>query len=725
MFVARAPLAQERPRERTGIGSRRKGLFSAENMDSHLRPHKLKNFAALMSSSWVASDSGRKILAGRTSTAVRLFLEEGLEGRLRREQEASRAGGSKVFRIANSLRLLCDEMTILALAHQVEPACVPEAAWAAAQSVWARTLNVNSLNFHESRPGRPRKSDLYTADIGVSLAFTGSLETPLEVDRSRLRDFLEIRSWRPIVEDWVDGASRIHSLDSMGHNWWSVIVGGAGVMAQLLGWEERAAEIAMQLREWFAYPGNEAFRKQPNFGCSGDYLESFSYGEYGLLSPFVLAFLRSQDIVPDWLSPEQCRGMADWYKQAFVKTRKGYWPRRFGDVSPGYRPNAVVWHTLARLTGDRELLELAHRIKPEPGKVFEFLMWEDHAPEGNGKSSREPARVFPVSGTAFLGGKAFSIAVRAGEFWNHNHLDAGTFIFAQDGTVWVDDGGTCKYSSPDYLDHYVLPQAHNVAYVPELIPVDQEIRHLELGLSGRFLSHARVPGVEALQVETGVLSGGRLARSYRRFFILDEEVAVIWDDLEAYEERCFEFLLHTLCRVESPSGSAPGSLVSENGQRCPLHFFSDTPCGFSTAPAKMGDIPPPDGSSPADPIGVFEGAGLRWQGQEKSRRQKFGLAMGQGLRAARWNMVESGWECVLETGASRWSLWLNRMADGRVAHANTIGAWKGFETDAYALLLQEKGGEQFLTGVDVSFIRTESAALHNTLKRSPLIGLGR
>ena len=35
----------------------------------------------------------------------------------------------------------------------------------------------------------------------------------------------------PLAGDWLDPAKRIHALDSMGHNWWMVCVGAAGLGA--------------------------------------------------------------------------------------------------------------------------------------------------------------------------------------------------------------------------------------------------------------------------------------------------------------------------------------------------------------------------------------------------------------------------------------------------------------------------------------------------------------
>src|SRR5690606_32846909 len=62
----------------------------------------------------------------------------------------------------------------------------------------------------------------------------------------------------PILKDWLLPDERVHALDSMGHNWWSVCVAQAGLAAlavmdqepQAKSWAEEAAR---GLEQWFAY----------------------------------------------------------------------------------------------------------------------------------------------------------------------------------------------------------------------------------------------------------------------------------------------------------------------------------------------------------------------------------------------------------------------------------------------------------------------------------------
>lgn len=672
---------------------------------------------------WLQSSQGIEALTERVQLSIRMLSEAGLSERLHREMEASKAGGSKVFRIGNSLRGLSSELTILTLAHQSGLKIAPEV-WQAARVAGSLILAQDNLSFQGRNNVPATKADLWTADIGVNVAFAHQIVSPLEWNQDEVNRFLETQCSRPIRAEWLDDATRLHALDSMGHNWWSVVVGGAGVVEALSGQRKQALGTASILEKWFSYPGNVFGRKTRNFGEEGDFVEGFSYGEYALLHPFILAFLLPEySINPAWLDSTQFHGLAAWYKKAFLKNRDGaWWPQRYGDVHFSYRIRAEVWHTLARLTGDDELLALAHQLKPRPYAIFEFLMWEppvQAAAKPKPKPAAEQTRIFPTSGMAFLGDDGLSLSVRAGEYWNHNHQDAGSFIFHQNGVVWVDDCGCCAYTLPEYANYYRTVRAHNVAYAPDLAPPDPGMAAIEgVHVPGKLLFHGRAQGLEVLGTDTQVLSGGGLARSHRVFLVFDNAAIVIWDDLQAYHPLNFDFLLHTTCALK-PSDTEPAALQSVEGESCPLSFYSENPASLSVEVAAMGELSQSDLYSHGDPLGALQGKCLQWR-SEKALRQKFGLTMGTAVQTAPWKTLDSGWENSLQIGAARWSIWFNRVADGSIMHRNSIGTWRGIESDAYALALREEGGRKTLYAIQTSFLRREGMVIQGALQKAVL-----
>jgi hypothetical protein len=238
--------------------------------------------------------------------------------------------------------------------------------------------------------------------------------------------------------------------------------------------------------------------------------------------------------------------------------------------------------------------------------------------------------------------------------------------------------------------------------------------HEGMHLPGKILFHGREQGLEVLGTDTQVLSGGRLARSVRTFLVLDDAVMVTWDDLQAYEPESFDFLLHTICSV-MPSGEGKVTLQSVSGESCPLSFFSESSSSLAVEDVLMGETYK-DGVQD----GHLQGKCLKWQ-TEKVLRQKFGFTMGMGVQSSNWQTLDSGWENSIQIGAAKWSIWFNRMADGSVMHRNSIGTWRGIETDAYALVLREEGDSKTLYGIQASFLRREGVVIAASAGKAILV----
>lgn len=664
---------------------------------------------------WLQTKAGSEALRARSATASAALLNSDLSRRIVEAHRQTLRTRKAIRTLDPLLRAALEEMQILALAgaHGLP---VSPAAWKIADAIVSLVLRMDSLSC-QGRFARPAwKADLSTADLGVALAFLAVTPSPLADRHGDISAFLRTRCWEPSAGEWLADRTRIHSLDSMGHNWWSVIVGGAGIVAALLGWKTEAARALKGLADWFRYPGNIMWRKHPNFGPEGDFVEGFLYCDYALIHPLILGALTGVSVVPDWLDQRQCDGLASWYRRGFLTTRKGYWPRRFGDTGIGFLPQANVWHTLAGWAGDHQLLDLAHQMVPLPRHPLDFLFWRKNL---SGSRVRKPEpKIFPTSGYAFLGGKRLSVSVRAGEFWNHNHLDAGSFILAQDDSVWVDDAGTCPYSSPDYISYYSSPGSHNVAYSPALVPPMTGTKELGLDLGGKFLAHAQLDDVEFLHVDTRVLSGGSLLRSRRTFLLLDADLTIVWDDLEARQPERFESLLHT---TQSAKRLTDHRVRLQDGatSRCGVFCFSDGGLSLSIQPAKMGAQAPAKDSNGA-PRADLPGSCLRWRSSGKTRRRKFLVALGTRLRTGEWKEESAGWEARFSSGRTEWTVWFNRRADGRIAHRNSLSAWRQFETDAYALVLRRESLRSTLYACSASFVRHNGKSLHESLRRTHL-----
>jgi hypothetical protein len=378
-------------------------------------------------------------------------------------------------------------------------------------------------------------------------------------------------------------------------------------------------------------------------------------------------------------------------------------------------PHAEVWHTLAALAGDDELLALFHEIKPAPKSASEMLMWRPRPATSPKPTAPMPLSIYPTSGLAFLQRGRQLVTTRAGEYWNHQHRDAGTFILHQDDTIWIDDAGTCEYSRSEYVDYYLKPEAHNVAFAPDFVPPTRRTQYEGTPTPARYLSQLTGEHVTAVCAETGILSGDALSRSTRWFLQLDDEALIVWDDLAAHSEQRFKMLLHTRREVQR---TADTQFTLRHGEQlCPLAIFCDAAATVGLEPAKMGQVAPkPDGSLDADGTVVS-------MSTAPTLRVKFGAALGTGVRLAKWSLLDSagGWLCELETAGASWQVWFNPLADGRRMHQNCISTWQGYETDAYALLIRTHNGRRQLMAIEGSLVRQSGRVLTASLTRQPLV----
>lgn len=143
------------------------------------------------------------------------------------------------------------------------------------------------------------------AAFGIAYDTVYDLLTPEE--RQTLARRAAAEGILPVLNDWVLGERRIHALDTMGHNWWSAIVFGAGIGAlAILDENPRAADWVQRVgaadAEWLTYAGSRLENKPANFDRNGGFYESVSYAAYAIGShlPFRLAWRDAFDTpLPD------------------------------------------------------------------------------------------------------------------------------------------------------------------------------------------------------------------------------------------------------------------------------------------------------------------------------------------------------------------------------------------------------------------------------------------
>jgi len=312
----------------------------------------------------------------------------------------------------------------------------------------------------------PWQSDLSTTRILTAFAITYDMmyDAFTEEERAVFRDAMINLAIKPLLGDWLTSGERVHALDSMGHNWWSVCTGLAGIglcaiYDEVDGSLETMADIIRSMGMFCEYESEPMLNKVSNFDDMGMFYESCGYFNYGIgeLAKFLFVYRRcfSDDGESNYPILEKVPGAFLSMVYPVSGNAKNYHVN-FGDSALTGGFTLLPQYLLLLGYGDENLSRFYTRIKTSPD-IYDLLY-----PELLGKKDDTPpvypqSIVYPKTGLAFLRSSseedAIMLSVRCGFTWNHAHDDAGTFILFANGENLLSDSGTINYGKSVYVNH--------------------------------------------------------------------------------------------------------------------------------------------------------------------------------------------------------------------------------------------------------------------------------
>lgn len=580
----------------------------------------------------------------------------------------------------------------------------------------------------------PQQSDLWTADIGLNLTIALELihDEVSEENRIRWSDALFLKAFTPIYAEWLHPVKKLHSLDTMGHNWWSVCVCAAGFILLSLGRERSDYEsylhtIVEGMMEWFAYPGSILQNKHANFGSEGDYLESVGYLDYSLAN-FSLFEMYYRKLNGDkrLMDIPVLKQIPDMYLSTVYPTKGGYKWINFGDV--GMRQNvSYVWLYLAEIFGRNEMVDYYQAMDGVRGNPLDLFFYpEGLTPQGFMNPPQE--MVLRQTGYAIIRtGKESEqtmFAIKTGESWNHNHLDVGTFILSAGGTEFISDSGMCSYSKPLYNEYYRASVAHNVILLEGR---GQRNEMMEFGskFMGSIPVHLSSPDYTYVLADCT----GPYADVYQRFYrhvLFISGLIVMVDDVFAGEEGTFEWLLH----IQGHSRTEGNRIVVSNeGREMTVHTLYPEQKTYVREQGYLHAKKDKPGEEDVFPEGQY------WKihaaSPEGDRRIKFitvfEVDRQQEDERPEITRIETGNAHVLgiriRQGGEVTELYCNLLADGRLMHKNSHVSFGGIETDALLTVVTLADNGQLLrAGVHHgSYLKHDGKSLYSTLLKGDAV----
>jgi hypothetical protein len=398
----------------------------------------------------------------------------------------------------------------------------------------------------------PWHSELATTKFGFGYAtgYDALYDFLSDADRKKIAEIMVSMAVLPILNDWVLPGTRIHSLDSMGHNWWGVCVSGAGLCAlALLGDDPRSQgwidTVDAGFKQWFDYQGNVLQNRVTTFERSGPSYESVGYTDYGV-HEYLNYRLAWQNTYPGRKAArmEPLDHLARYLLHTLYPTSSGLYTVNFNDSSLDADSTTVVLFLIACGLGTPETSYYLELVHTDPQGTMLSLLRQ--YPKPAAAADVPTSCAYPKMGWAMLRSSweddATLLAMKSGYTWNHAHADAGSFMLFKEGVPLIVDSGHCAYHRPEYTTYYRRSKAHNIILFNG---AGQPEDDLFLGCKFPGHLHSLIDGLGLKYIyadATGPMARWFL-RNYRHW-IWSGDVILIFDDVRAHTSGQMDWLLH-------------------------------------------------------------------------------------------------------------------------------------------------------------------------------------
>jgi hypothetical protein len=409
-------------------------------------------------------------------------------------------------------------------------------------------------------------------ELGMELALAYDLlhDSLTESERAAVR--------KALVRNIVSGCHRSYVEDNLvtsnTSNWIAHVTAGS-VMGQAAiygdGPDTEPAEpyftgIILKLAEFI----------RKSVGRDGGYGESLGYCNFTMLS-LSKALPALENVFRIDLSADVRRTYQDFAAAGLIQDEKFFY---FGDSSGDFMP-LTNWAWYLAKNKDPSLSWLYHSLKKE--ETFMDVLYPTEGIPQKTPFEASPVRAFRDLGTTvFRSGwekDDFVFVMRTGAFYNHQHLDQGTFWLADRGDVLIEERhGSTYYDDPIYQSHYTQPIAHSTILIdknPQSQRVGDPLLFAE-GFDDRaFLDHF-------LEGKNAAFSSGDIGRLYwgkvkeirRNVLYLKPRTLVMLDTVVPAEKNVDVTLLYQTARLQDITAGPRLSTIAKSDSILSIHHLA-------------------------------------------------------------------------------------------------------------------------------------------------------
>ena len=522
----------------------------------------------------------------------------------------------------------------------------------------------------------------------------------------------------PALGDWALPQTRIHALDSMGHNWWAVCIASPATALLALrddlpgtDCDGMLACADHALAEYLTYPGNTLFNKPRSFDDEGFFYEGVGYDNYGTGTLLQYLWCRERydgrnETIRAALPQRLCEAPLNFLYPVTKDGNTAYLSLDFCDNETEYVPDWMARYAV-KLGLDTSPVRALASVSGRD--LRDEIAGIDYASLKGSLDALPKTAVFS-SGYAITrdtwepDGTVF--AVHSGTCWNHAHNDAGSFVIFRKGRAFFTDSGTCSYDSPLYHDYYCQDAAHSLLLIDGRASRDEEL-YRGSKFPGSLTDHYEGEDFFFVQADAAGPAAHLCSRLYRNFIWIENRLLVIVDDVYCHEPRTVQFSLHY-----DGSYRQEGNAVRFDNGGMTARLISHWPA--VTLTEKIGHEPH---KQDEDRIYLELSDGKK----ERAHILFHTLELDPETRNATYETIscEHGDGVKITDGDTEREIWFNRLADGHVMHDNSQTTLGGYDTDAYLLMITRSRSRQTerVFAVCASFLRKDGAVYHSSFAK--------
>lgn len=429
------------------------------------------------------------------------------------------------------------------------------------REVLLKTAKTKSWGDREMLARKPAwRSELQMAHKAyqVAVGYDAVYDLLSPAERKEIAEGMYELAVEPLLGDWLNEPTRIHSLNSMGHNWWTACVSMGAILGLALSnempeLEAQAQKAVESLPEWFDFAGDVIQHKPKTFDRDGGMYESINYASFGVSEAMFLrlAWLNSHPGAKLEEIPEMDR-LASFFCQVSYPSTKMLYSINFGDSHKNVTGERAIYPAYAMGAKNPETLWYGSQIDQKQfreGLPYRFPMGLLYTPDlskAPSTPSLPKSRLWKDFGWATMRDSwdknSTMLAAKSGMTWNHSHADANSMIVFHKGVDIIKDAGNSSYGTPQYRKYFFQSDAHNVVkFNGQGQPTYQQYHGTMLpGSMSNLIDGGNIKYV--LADGTGPMSH-LLERNFRHFLWIDNVIYVI-DDLHSHKPGNFEWIWH-------------------------------------------------------------------------------------------------------------------------------------------------------------------------------------